>query len=84
MLPSDAVSNSNCRPVPADCALATCAHASYGQMRLDGIELFLAFLLMVFYGFVVDLALIIRIFRHRAAMLGGIIGFWFGSRNGKK
>jgi hypothetical protein len=57
----------------ASCALAATAHASYGQMRLEGIELFLAFALAVAYGLIVDLALFIRLFQYRAALVVGII-----------
>jgi hypothetical protein len=49
------------------------AHASYGQMRLDGIGLLLTFLLTVTYGLIVDVGLIVRIFRHRAVAVGGVI-----------
>jgi len=55
--------------------LAAPAHASYGQMRLDGLGLLLALALTVAYGVIVDVALITRIFRHRAAMIiGSILG----------
>ncbi|MCC2658739.1 MAG: hypothetical protein K0Q76_3847 [Panacagrimonas sp.] len=60
----------------AACALfglAATAHASYGQMRRDGIGLLLAFLLLVTYGLVVDVALIARLFGRRAAMVGGVV-----------
>src|SRR5512147_2474730 len=57
----------------ASCALATAAHASYGQMRLDGIGFLLAFALTVAYAVIVDAALLARIFRHRAALVGGLI-----------
>jgi hypothetical protein len=57
----------------ASCALAASAHASYGQMRLDGIELFLAFALTVAYGLIVDLALFVRIFQYRAVLVVGSI-----------
>ena len=57
----------------ASWALATSAHASYGQMRLDGIELFLAFALTVAYGLIVDLALLARLFQYRAALVVGFI-----------
>lgn len=57
----------------ASCALATAAHASYGQMRLDGIGFLLAFALTVAYGVIVDVALLARIFRYRAALVGGFI-----------
>ncbi|HEX9179729.1 MAG TPA: hypothetical protein VF859_04985 [Burkholderiales bacterium] len=57
----------------ASWALATSAHASYGQMRLDGIELFLAFALTVVYGLIVDLALLARLFRYRAALVVGFV-----------
>ena len=55
------------------CALATAAHASYGQMRLDGIGFLLAFALTVTYGVIVDVALLARIFRYRVALVGGLI-----------
>jgi hypothetical protein len=54
-------------------ALVASAHASYGQMRLDGIGLLLAFALTVAYGVIVDIALLARAFRHRAALIGGLI-----------
>lgn len=54
--------------------LAASAHASYGQMRLDGLGFLLAFALTVVYGLAVDLGLFIRIFRYRAAL---VIGFIF-------
>ena len=57
----------------ASLALATSAHASYGQMRLDGIELFLAFALIIVYGLIVDVALIARIFQYRAALVVGLV-----------
>jgi hypothetical protein len=57
----------------ASCALAAAAHASYGQMRLEGIGFFLAFALTVAYGVIVDAALIAKIFRYRAALVGGLI-----------
>src|SRR5512134_3597721 len=57
----------------ASCALATAAHASYGQMRLDGLGLLLAFALTVAYGVIVDAGLLVRIFRYRAALVIGSI-----------
>ena len=42
-------------------------------MRLDGIGLLLAFALTVAYGVIVDVALLARIFRYRAALVGGLI-----------
>ena len=42
-------------------------------MRLDGIGLLLAFALTVAYGVIVDVALFARIFRYRAALVGGLI-----------
>ena len=57
----------------AACALSVCAHADYGQMRLDGIGLLLAFVLSVAYGVIVDVALIARIFRYRAALVFELI-----------
>ena len=56
----------------ASFAVAAAAHASYGQMRLDGIGFFLAFALIVAYGVVVDIALFANVFRYRAGMVGGI------------
>lgn len=53
----------------ASCALAASAYASYGQMRLDGISLFLAFAVTVAYGLFVDLAMFVRLFRTRAALV---------------
>ena len=49
--------------------LAASAQASYGQMRLDGIGLALAFILTVGYGLLVDGALFVRLFRYRAALV---------------
>ena len=57
----------------ASWTLAAGAHARYGQMRLDGIEIFLAFALAVVYGLIVDLALFFRIFQYRAALVVGFI-----------
>lgn len=57
----------------AACTLAATAHASYGQFRLDGIELFLAFALLVAYGLIVDLALFTRLFQYRAALVVGFV-----------
>ena len=57
----------------AACALAVCAHADYGQMRLEGASLWLAFALSVAYGLIVDVALIARIFRYRAILVVGLI-----------
>ena len=48
--------------------LAASAQASYGQMRLDGIGLALAFVLTVGYGLLVDGALFVRLFRYRVAI----------------
>lgn len=42
-------------------------------MRLDGIELFLAFALAVAYGLIVDVALLVRIFKYRAALIVGFV-----------
>lgn len=56
----------------ASFAIAAAAHASYGQMRLDGIGFFLAFALTVAYGAVVDIALFAKVFRYRAGMVGGV------------
>lgn len=57
----------------ASWTLAASAHASYAQMRLDGLGLLLAFALTVAYGVIVDLALFVRIFRYRAALVIGSI-----------
>ena len=57
----------------ASCALAADAHASYGQWRMDGIGFILIFVLIVAYGVIVDVALLARIFRYRAALVGGLI-----------
>ena len=57
----------------ASCALAAAAHASYGQMRLDGLAFLLAFALIVAYGLIVDVALIARIFRYRAGLVVGVV-----------
>jgi len=59
--------------VLAACALAVSAYADYGQMRLNGISLLLAFALSVAYGLIVDVALIARIFRYRAALVVALI-----------
>jgi hypothetical protein len=56
----------------ASCALASAAHASYGQMRLDGAGLFLAFVLTVGYALIVDVALIAGLFRYRAGLVVGV------------
>jgi hypothetical protein len=58
----------------AACALAVSAYADYGQMRLNGTSLLLAFALSVAYGLIVDVALIARIFRYRAGLGGGVVG----------
>lgn len=59
----------------ASWTLAASAHASYAQMRLDGVGLLLAIALMVAYGVLVDLALLARIFQYRAALaIGSIAG----------
>lgn len=42
-------------------------------MRLDGVGFFLAFALTVAYGVIVDIALLARIFRYRAALVRGLI-----------
>ena len=55
-------------------ALAAAAHASYGQMRLDGIGFLLAFGLTIAYGLVVDVALLAGLFRYRAVLVAGLIG----------
>lgn len=53
-------------------------------MRLDGIGFLLAFALTVAYGVIVDVALLARIFRHRAVLVAaliiamGVIVFFFG------
>lgn len=57
----------------ASWTLAGSAHASYGQFRLDGVGLILAFLLIVAYGLCVDLALVARTFRSRVALVVGSI-----------
>lgn len=57
----------------ASCTLAASAHASYAQMRLDGLGLLVVFALTVAYGMLVDLALFIRIFRYRTALVIGSI-----------
>jgi hypothetical protein len=57
----------------ASCALAAAAHASYGQMRLDGIGFLLAFALIVVDGVIVDVALIAKVFRYRAALIVGVV-----------
>jgi hypothetical protein len=57
----------------ASCALAAAAQASYGQMRLDGAGLLLAFVLAVGYALVVDVALLAGLFRYRAGLVVGVI-----------
>ncbi|MGH8619337.1 MAG: hypothetical protein ACREUW_16740 [Burkholderiales bacterium] len=57
----------------ASWALVASAHASYGQMRLDGLGLLLAFGLTVAYGVIVDLALFAKLFRYRTALVIGVI-----------
>lgn len=57
----------------AACALAVSAHADYGQMRLEGASLWLAFALSVAYGLIVNVALIARIFRYRGILVVGLI-----------
>ena len=42
-------------------------------MRLEGIGLLLAFALTAAYGVIVDVALLARLFRYRAALVGGLI-----------
>jgi len=42
-------------------------------MRLDGIGFLLAFMLIVAYGVIVDVALLARLFRYRAALVVGLI-----------
>lgn len=54
-------------------ALAAAAHASYAQFRLDGLGLLLVLALTVAYGVLVDVALLARIFRYRAALAIGTI-----------
>ena len=56
-------------------ALAGVAQASYGQMRLDGVTLVLAFLAVVACGLLVDALLWARVFRHGAvAAVGTVAG----------
>lgn len=57
----------------ASCVFAAGAHASYGQWRMDGVGFILIFVLIVAYGMIVDVALLARIFRYRAALVGGLI-----------
>src|SRR5262245_33845000 len=52
---------------------AASAYASYAQMRLEGVALILAFLLTLAYGVIVNVALLVRIFRYRAALIVGSI-----------
>ncbi len=42
-------------------------------MRLDGLGLFLALALIVAFGVIVDVALLATMFRHRAALVGGLV-----------
>jgi hypothetical protein len=53
--------------------LAASAQASYAQFRLDGVGLLLVLALTVAYGVLVDVALLARIFRYRAALAIGTI-----------
>lgn len=68
--------------------LAACfaggAHASYGQMRLDGIGMFLAFTLVVGWGLILDLVILApaQVLRRRGAavactVIGGLIVLLF-------
>lgn len=57
----------------ASWTLAASAHASYAQFRLDGLGLLLVLALTVAYGVLVDVALLARIFRYRAALAIGTI-----------
>lgn len=57
----------------ASWTIAASAHASYAQMRLDGLGMLLAFALVVSYGLFVDVALLARLFRSRAALVIGSI-----------
>lgn len=54
-------------------SLAASAQASYAQMRLDGLGLLIVFALTVAYGMLVDLALFLRVFRYRTALVIGSI-----------
>jgi hypothetical protein len=55
--------------------LAGVAHASYGQMRLEGVSLFLVFLAVVLCGLLVDALLWGKLFRHAAvAAIGTVAG----------
>src|SRR4051812_36159584 len=49
--------------------LAASAHASYAQMRLEGVSLLLALVLTVGYGVIVDIGLLARIFRYSASLV---------------
>lgn len=57
----------------AACVFAADAQASYGQMRLDGIGLLLVVMLFVAYGILLDIALLLRIFRHPPVLAGGLV-----------
>lgn len=57
----------------ASWAMAACAHASYGQMKLNGAFLLLGFILVVLYALVLNLALIVGIFRFRVALVIGTV-----------
>ena len=57
----------------ATCALCAPAYADYGQMRIDGLALLLTFVLTIACGVAVDLALIARAFRYRAALVVGFV-----------
>ena len=57
----------------ASWTLADSAHASYAQMRLEGVSLLLVFVLTMAYGVIVDIALLARLFRYRASLIVGSI-----------
>ena len=66
------------------CALAATADASYGQMRLDGIGLALAFVLVVGWGLMLDVILLApaQVLRRRGAaiactVIGGLVVLCF-------
>lgn len=57
--------------LPLACALAGAADASYGQMRLDGIGLMLAFTLLVGWGLLLDVIILApaQVLRRRGAAI---------------
>lgn len=59
--------------VLASCALAAAAEASYAQMRLDGIGIFLALSLLAIWTAIVDIGLMVKLFRRRSILMGSLV-----------